>query len=112
MSKVIPTAEEFLNQEKFNPDFDITFEEYHGDTITWTTQKAMIEFAKLHVEAALKEAAEKAIKDNIIDNCDDHTPYYGACQSCGRYHNFKILTSDEDKIQNSILNSYPLTNIK
>lgn len=74
--------------------------------------EAMIEFAKLHVEAALKEAAEKAIKDNIIDNCDNHTPYHGACQSCGRYHNFKILTSDEDKIQNSILNSYPLSNIK
>ena len=42
MSK-IPTAEEFLNQKQFNPDLGITFEEYHGDNISWTTQKAMIE---------------------------------------------------------------------
>lgn len=51
----------------------------------------MIEFAKLHVEMALKEASEKAeLKYRINDiSCND-----------------KIL----DK--NSILNAYPLTNIK
>jgi hypothetical protein len=97
------TAEEFRIKECMSITQDLDNSDLHY---------LMIEFAKLHVEAALKEAAEKAIKDNIIDNCDDHTPYYGACQSCGRYDNFKILTSDEDKIQNSILNSYPLTSIK
>jgi hypothetical protein len=46
----------------------------------------MIEFAKLHVEAALKEAAEKAITEEVWGD------YY------------------VDK--KSILNSYPLTSIK
>jgi hypothetical protein len=46
----------------------------------------MIEFAKLHVQAALKEAAEKAVTEEVWGD------YY------------------VDK--NSILNSYPLTNIK
>jgi hypothetical protein len=56
-------------------------------------EKAMIEFAKLHVEAALKEASEKA--DTIYveeDGC-----------ATGDYYEV-----DKD----SILNSYPLTNIK
>lgn len=103
---MIPTAKEiYLNK--------ITEVSLAGDNFEIQDSiDAMIEFSKLHVEAALKEASEKAIRDNIIDNCDDHTPYYGACQSCGRHDNFKRLTSDEDKIQNSILNAYPLENIK
>lgn len=68
MSK-IPTAEEFMNL-------------YHGST----NPHALIEFAKLHVEAALKEAAEKAVTEEVWGD------YY------------------VDK--NSILNSYPLKNIK
>jgi len=43
----IPTAEEFLKEAQSNPSKG------------WTTRKAMIEFAKLHVEAALKEAANE-----------------------------------------------------
>ena len=48
--------------------------------------EAMKDFAKLHVEAALKEAAEKAVTEEVWGD------YY------------------VDK--NSILNSYPLKNIK
>lgn len=47
MSK-IPTAEHFLHKEGFDMLFD-------GDRITGK----MIEFAKLHVEAALKQASEE-----------------------------------------------------
>ena len=77
MSK-IPTAEEICNKQFFG---------FKGEL--WVgVHKAMIEFAKLHVEAALKEANRKVIV----------TYYY-----------------DEGGIRvnkDSILNAYPLTNIK
>ena len=68
----IPTAEEFLETDK-----------------DWnkTTAQMMIEFAKLHVEAALKEANRKVIV----------TYYYD-----------EGIRVNKD----SILNAYPLTNIK
>ena len=71
MSK-IPTAEEF-------------FDSVVGYTHTEMCERA-IEFAKLHVEAALKEASEKAEK--------------------------LMSHSWEKEYQQSIINSYPLTNIK
>jgi hypothetical protein len=75
MENKIPTAEEFLNNKGITG--------IQADTISnW-----MIEFAKLHVEAALKESSEKA------------TVYSDE----GGYSKFV----DEQ----SILNSYPLTNI-
>ena len=80
MENKIPTAEEFFGfisgEIAYPPDF---------------VHRTAIEFAKLHVEAALKEASEKAeLKYRINDiSCND-----------------KIL----DK--KSILNAYPLTNIK
>ena len=68
--KNIPTAQEFLNRDEsgvFN-EVDIT--------------QAMIEFAKLHVTAALKAAA------------DDYSE------------------GSSDIVHESIINSYPLDNIK
>lgn len=73
--KNIPTAEEFLDLQHetvLNIKFDI--------------RQVMIEFAKLHVEAALKIASETA---DLTDN--GRFPYV-----------------DKD----SILNSYSLSNIK
>jgi len=52
----------------------------------------MIEFAKLHVEAALKEASKQAIVN--IDACE------------------KIDGGDPIVDKESILNAYPLKNIK
>ena len=76
----IPTAEELLKQEQF---YAVT----SGDE--YEIAQAMIEFAKLHVEAALKQASEKA--------------YF-------RDFNDYVCRSDENK--RSILNSYVLENIK
>ena len=69
---MIPTAEEFLETDK-----------------DWnrTTAQMMIEFAKLHVEAALEEANRKVIV----------TYYYD-----------EGIRVNKD----SILNAYPLENIK
>ena len=73
----IPTAEEFMNF-------------YHGST----NKHALIDFAKLHVEAALKEASEKAkIRYDYSGNTGS--------EYC-----------DEFVDIDSILNSYPQENIK
>jgi len=76
--KNIPTAKEFLKEFlKNNPK--------------GTYDKCMIEFAKLHVEKALKITSEKA-----------------ECYLAGRpgdYQYYEVKSS-------SILNAYPLENIK
>lgn len=69
----MPTAEEFLKSKNY---FDS--DEY---------EDLIIEFAKLHVEAALKSASEKATYSGF---------------------NFASIEIDED----SILNAYPLDWIK
>ena len=62
-------------------------------------KEAMIEFAKLHVEAALKEASEKIkLTDEVCEVL--------ICEAL-QNHWFKEYI-DKD----SILNSYPLENIK
>lgn len=73
----IPTAEEILNKHL-------------------VPANAMIEFAKLHVEAALKEASEKATVTPI-----DHEEISEG--------SFKPIWGVDD---DSILNSYPLEEIK
>ena len=81
--KKIPTAEEFLGQDESGV--------YSEQDIT----KAMIGFAKMHVEQALKEASENVLlsrSDSMI----------GGCPECF------VDGVDSD----SILNSYPLDNIK
>ena len=71
---MIPTAEEFLETDK-----------------DWnrTTAQMMIKFAKLHVQAALKEAEKETVK-----------------------HISKTILELNMYNKNSILNAYPLENIK
>ena len=81
MENKIPTAEEFLIKENLPTDI------LSGDDINY----AMIEFAKIHVKAALKKAAHKS-------QCYNKSKFPG----------------DENWVVDieSILNAYPLTNIK
>jgi hypothetical protein len=88
----IPTAREFYDQ-------------HHSDDAVIM----MIEFAKIHCEAQLN-AILKNSKVLMRDYCHDHTPYRGECDTCGCYHNYKIATEEVD--ENSIIDAYPLTNIK
>jgi len=76
----IPTADEFLRQKPFINGMK------RGDQ-----QVAMIEFAKLHVQAALKAADDKA--DVTVIDVDMTGTIWGV---------------DSD----TILNAYPLENIK
>jgi len=79
----IPTAEELLNKEYYHIVLD--------SKDTWVNvgdiERAMIEFAKLHVEAALKATYENIEYTEV----DSSVPYV---------------------VEDSILNSYPLSNIK
>ena len=82
----IPTAESFLiiNDDK---DFRLSMSGRY-------VSEMMIEFAKLHVEQALKEASEKGkiLVNRSMSNGYDYSEHY--------------INKD------SILNSYPLTLIK
>jgi hypothetical protein len=81
--KQVPTAVELFNS-KFNINCCyIDYDRAGLDTI----KQAMIEFAKIHVETALKEASQKA--------------------ECKEFMTGSYVVNKE-----SILNSYPLTNIK
>ena len=87
----LPTAEEFLKEAQSNP------------TKGWTTHKAMIDFAKLHVKAALKAASEKSYVEYIDLETKEIFDYTD------------VITDDgvgADVNKNSILNSYPLEKIK
>jgi len=37
----------------------------------------------------------KLIKSLTKPNCNDHTPYCGACVSCGEMNNYDVLDPDE-----------------
>lgn len=78
MSK-IPTADEFLEK---NIDYDLPQDCYND------VERAMIEFAKIHVEAALKAAASDAYTKDV--------PF----------------SNDVEVDQESILTAYPSENIK
>ena len=95
MSK-IPTAEEILIKESIllktieesgNFPLNLTRDTHIGTAKD--IKKAMIEFAKLHVEAALKEAEKETVK-----------------------HISKTILELNMYNKNSILNAYPLENIK
>lgn len=82
MSK-IPTIEEFFNIEKIK-------KLNTGQGLLKISQDLAVEFAKIHVEAALK-----SVNDNVIIN--DYNIHEEYCPHVD---------------ENSILNAYPLENIK
>jgi hypothetical protein len=120
----IPTAEEFLTDkysciyekqcEGFKNLPKSRFLEMHiTGRINGTEQNVlemMIEFAKLHVEAALKEASENVklieygCSDFRVTDEDAPNPYFIS----GYFGEDSQIKISED----SILNSYPLENIK
>jgi len=87
----IPTIEELFKKYSSLLQFEEGDSEYLIDKDDF--KEAMIEFTKLHLEAALKAASVSA----EIENCGN--PYD---------------TSDDSKCvsEKSILNAYPLDNIK
>jgi hypothetical protein len=89
----IPTAEDFLQEHSKISHF---YDDKTNQMVCFSAdvQKALIEFAKLHVEAALKAAATNGeIKEELGNPYDTESKYY---------------VVDEQ----SIIKAYPLTNIK
>lgn len=104
MKSKIPTASEYLNI--LNCHFEKTFEP-NGDKlyVENVVKNMMIHFAQLHVEAALQAAANNAkiavySKDNKILS----DMYYTNFRNAGKR---EVIVSKD-----SILNAYPLDNIK
>ena len=84
------TAEEFF-KENYKVKVGVTIEE------------VMIEFAKMHVQEALKQASEKAFVEYIDLNTDEIFDYTD------------VITDDDVGVnvnKDSILKSYSLENIK
>ena len=79
------TATEFFDEGNFNNVTDM-----------------LIEFAKMHVQEALKQASEKAFVEYIDLNTDEIFDYTD------------VITDDDVEVninKDSILNAYPLENI-
>lgn len=49
-------------------------------------------------EEIINECIDK-VRSLIKDNCDDHTPYRGACVTCGKHDNPDILPDPEEVIR-------------
>jgi hypothetical protein len=113
----IPTAKEFCRQRHNESD----------STISWIdfNEMVMIEFAKLHVEQALKVASGK-LYDTYHTVCENGT-VKGVFrtqqealnfanhlnETTDFYHDWnKVVRLGGGMSKDSILNSYPLTNIK
>ena len=101
--ETIPTAEEYLiaNAEVYTEDFYYSEIVVKNDVLDTkeTITNVMIEFAKLHVIEALKQASEKAI---LIIMLKENTDELSMCDDWS----YSIV----DQI--SILNAYSLDNIK
>ena len=96
----IPTAEAWLKHFEENA--------YPGTSIS----ECMIEFAKLHVEAALKAGSEKALIDRKPtgeghDSDEETSIYFYGDLGYEDYIPVEYTTNKD-----SILNAYLLTNIK
>lgn len=94
------TAEEFIRQT-------LNIPKYAGDISQYCTPgdiySSMREFAKMHVQEALKQASEKAFVEYIDLNTDEIFDYTD------------VITDDDVEAnvnKDSILNAYPLENIK
>jgi len=112
---MIPTAEEFARREY---DDDRHIDEFAERQIDMKHALWMMQaFAKLHVQAALKVASEKAeikIKDNYNESYSlvkSETVNYN---SVGVYNVYPEECTKHriEVFENSILEAYPLTNIK
>ena len=87
------TAEEFLRNSSVTSSDRYDF---------LSKQELMIEFAKMHVQEALKQASEKAFVEYIDLETNEKFDYTD------------VITDDDvgaDVNKDSILNAYPLENI-
>jgi hypothetical protein len=99
---MIPTAQEFLVEE---------LRKNHKTTVIIDT---MIEFAKLHVKAALEAASNQALLAiDVTDNEYADETYIKDGRKIQTLSNCRTQEDEWCKVdENSILKAYPLENIK
>jgi hypothetical protein len=95
----LPTAEEFLKNKSDSFDTQMRRNTYYKDNV----ECLCIEFAKLHVQAALKAASESR-----CINMYDKTWFAQSLEPGTKILDTVNITVDKD----SILNAYPLEKIK
>ena len=102
------TAEEFLIEKEYP-----LYNEFGGLGMYYV-REVMIEFAKMHVQEALKQASEKAELEDI-DKPEDFFEYDGVNgfskilnKNVVSYERYYHVCIDSD----SVLNAYPLEDIK
>ena len=100
MLNKIPTVEEFFKKYSDNTSLSEGHYDYLVEKDSF--KEAIIEFAKLHVESALKEASEKA-------NLYLHNPGW---KHSSDIKTVKCHNYDASINKDSILNAYPLELIK
>jgi hypothetical protein len=88
----LPTAKDFCKE----------LDDIHG--MSDDVIQSHIDFAKIHVEAALKEAAKKATTNDIY--------VFGTTEDEDRFAEIDSSTLRCNVNEKSILEAYPLTNIK
>lgn len=93
------TAEEILNDIRF---------------VTYSEEEKLITFAKYHVEQALKAASKKAEITVLKKNPYSNKPRWKAVSKKEAEEGVDLFTYDvQSKVsKKSILNAYPLGNIK
>jgi hypothetical protein len=92
------TAEEFLKNSK-----NVSYTSLKDEVKLYFIEQDLIEFAKMHVEEALKQASEKAYEEYIDLNTKEIFDYTDVMVDDGVGVNIN---------KDSILNAYPLENIK
>ncbi len=114
----IPTAEKYLQGSE-------TYDKDYPTISLYDAEQRMIEFAKLHVAAALKEASGK-LYDTYHTVCEDGTTKgvfrtqqealnlaNHLNETTDLYHDWnRVVRLGGGMSKDTILNSYPLDNIK
>lgn len=89
MENNIPTTEEFLKNKGLDTENYVIYDISNSYLLQIPISTWLVEFAKLHVEAALKAGL-------------DDIPCLGSSTDIASY----------EEVEEAVLNAYPLTNIK
>jgi len=103
-----PTAEEFIKDGNEGYNFRTVIDNLTDEQVL----EAIREFAKLHVEAALKSAAEKVTMEltypSPYEDSNEQGLTYANADEVSRGGEYGSIEVEKQ----SILNAYPLENIK
>jgi hypothetical protein len=115
MSDLLQTIKDQVSNEKWPANFDDLHIKYREELWPEVCKRYAFEVAKASLKEAKKRIEEleaelkisketerrkciQEIRSEIRPNCEDHTPFRGACMSCGEYSNYNVLPMPESLI--------------